>query len=86
MTIQNAIAREWNAVGAAAHAGDLYAVVYFQIERDGRIVRPEIESSSGDALFDQAAVRAVQRASLPPLPAEFAESLLGIHFQFEYAP
>jgi TonB family protein len=83
VTIQNSVAREWS---APAGQGARLAVIYFTIERDGRIVRPTVETSSGDALFDRTALRAVERAHLPPLPEEFADRTLGIHFQFEYAP
>jgi TonB family protein len=86
VTIQNAIAREWSAPAGLTPGTPLLAVVYFQIERDGRIVRPTVETGSGVALYDKLALRAVERAKLPPLPAEFAGGTLGVHFQFEYAP
>jgi periplasmic protein TonB len=83
VTIQTSVAREWS---APAGAGARLAVIYFTIERDGRIVRPMVETKSGDDLFDRTALRAVERAHLPPLPDEFADRNLGIHFQFEYTP
>lgn len=86
VTIQNAVAREWSSPASAASGQERFAVIFFQIERDGRIVRPTIETKSGDDLFDRSALRAVERASLPPLPEEFADRTLGVHFQFEYAP
>jgi len=84
VTVQNNIAREWDPPAGMAGGGTLFSVIYFQIERDGRIVRPEVETSSGVPLFDETARRAVQRAVLPPLPSEFNEERLGVHFQFEY--
>jgi len=86
VTIQNSVAREWSSPASAASGQERFAVIYFQIERDGRIVRPTIETKSGDDLFDRTALRAVERANLPPLPDEFADRTLGVHFQFEYAP
>ncbi len=84
VTVQNNIAKEWDPPAGIVPEGGLFAVIYFQIERDGRIVRPEVETSSGVPLFDETARRAVQRAVLPPLPSEFNEERLGVHFQFEY--
>ncbi|MFN0151511.1 MAG: TonB family protein [bacterium] len=86
VTIQNSVAREWSSPASVAAGQERFTVIYFQIERDGRIVRPTIETKSGDDLFDRTALRAVERASLPPLPDEFADRTLGVHFQFEYAP
>lgn len=84
VTVQDKIAREWDPPAGVDR--EIFTVIYFQIERDGRIVRPEVESSSGNPLFDETARRAVQRAILPPLPLEFNEERLGVHFQFEYTP
>jgi TonB family protein len=59
-------------------------IVYFKIQRGGQITNILIEESSGDYLFDQAAVRAVTLANpLPPLPFDFPERELGVHFEFE---
>lgn len=59
-------------------------VVRFHIERDGTIADPEIETSSGLPFVDRAALRAVMAASpLPPLPAEYGGSRLGVHLIFE---
>lgn len=59
------------------------SIVYFHIQRNGKITDMLIEHSSGDYLFDQAAVRAVTLANpLPPLPYDFPEKELGVHFEF----
>ncbi len=59
-------------------------VVRFRIDRDGTISDPEIERSSGLPFVDRAALRAVLASSpLPPLPAEFGGSHLGVHLIFE---
>ncbi len=60
------------------------AIIYFKIQRSGRITNMAIENGSGDYLFDQAALRAVTLANpLPPLPYDFPEKSLGVHFEFE---
>lgn len=60
------------------------ALVYFKIKRNGEITGVAIERGSGDYLFDQAVMRAVLLANpLPPLPFDFPEPALGVHFEFE---
>lgn len=57
--------------------------VFFTIERDGKIRDPQIEKSSGSAVFDRAALRAVIESSpLPPLPFGYSGSELGVHMTF----
>ena len=44
----------------------------FTILRSGLVVEPDIEESSGNFYFDQAALRAIQSSSpFPRLPEEF---------------
>jgi len=63
--------------------GELITRVYFEIERDGRIREPKIESGSGNSLFDRAAYRAVLESSpLPPLPFQYSGNYLGVHLIF----
>lgn len=56
-----------------------------EVQRDGSIARmPMIEKSSGNAQYDQAAVRAVMEASpFPKLPDDWAGNLLRMHINFE---
>src|SRR5258708_596735 len=59
-----------------------------EVQRDGSIARiPMIEKSSGNTMYDQAAVRAVMAASpLPKLPDEWAGgSVLRLHISFDLA-
>ncbi|MBM4339520.1 MAG: hypothetical protein FJ110_08235 [Deltaproteobacteria bacterium] len=62
---------------------DLEAIIIIIIERDGRIQKSWFEKKSGNALYDQMAMRAVIKADpLPPIPKDLnQESLeLGIRF------
>lgn len=55
-------------------------VVVFSIMRNGAFTDLRMESSSGDAGFDEAALDAVQAAApFPALPSDFGESFLKIH-------
>lgn len=59
--------------------------VYFRVHRDGSVSNVSVEESSGVSLFDQSCQRAVhQSAPLPPLPREFKDEYLGVHFSFLY--
>lgn len=61
------------------------ARIYFRIDKNGKLQEVKIENSSGDAIFDQSALRAVYDAKMfPPLPEEMKLSNLGVHFEFEY--
>jgi len=65
----------------------LSCIVYFQVITSGRIIKTEIEKSSGVDAYDRACERAVKQAQpLPPLPGDFAEEILGIHLEFPYSP
>jgi TonB family protein len=84
--IRNKIGSRWvPPPGMEAPGGLVRAKLYFRIHRDGQISVQRVESSSGHAFFDQTAMRALLAATpLPPLPAEYTDSYLGVHFGFEY--
>lgn len=56
----------------------------FTIQRDGTIRDVQVEKSSGFAVLDTAAQRALLLARLPPLPAEFTNPTLRVHLDFVY--
>lgn len=58
-------------------------VLHFRIWKNGTVLGPAVETSSGVALLDQSAVRAVADAvPLPPLPATYDGPWLGVHLRF----
>ncbi|MFN2432060.1 MAG: energy transducer TonB [Gemmatimonadota bacterium] len=76
----NKIGRNWQ---RTANRREARALVYFRVERTGKVSGIEIEESSGDFLFDQAALRAVSDASpMPPLPDGYDSDYLGVYFDF----
>jgi TonB family protein len=78
--VQNKIEQQWH---APSRQEQRTTTVYFKISRTGEVEDVKIEQSSGNALFDQAAMRAVYYASpLPPLPAGSGLQSLGVHFDF----
>ncbi|KPL00308.1 MAG: hypothetical protein AMJ90_08515 [candidate division Zixibacteria bacterium SM23_73_2] len=61
--------------------------IYFKIEKGGKLKDAIIEKSSGNELFDNAALRSVLSSDpLPPLPQEYTGEVLGVHLEFEYTP
>jgi len=61
--------------------------VFVEIQRDGSIRATRIEKSSGNAFYDQAALRAIADASpFPPLPQDWSRASLRVMFRFELRP
>jgi protein TonB len=56
----------------------------FTIQRNGAIQSPQVERSSGFAVLDNSAMRALQLTRLPPLPAAFENPTLTVHLRFDY--
>jgi protein TonB len=84
--LQNKITEKWVPPRGASVGGEK-AIVLFEIDREGQIKEPSVERSSGNAIYDQSAVRAVLEASpFPPLPQGFPGRSLRVHFGFEYKP
>ena len=62
----------------------LRTTIHFRIERSGVIEEVEVERSSGNFLFDQAAMRAIEAANpMPPLPREYDGDWLGVYLDFD---
>jgi len=82
--IQRKIASYWDPPGGLDRGVE--AVVWFRIEKDGRVATNYVEEPSGITFFDTAALRALQRAlPMPPLPAEYPGDHLIIHLRFVYS-
>jgi TonB family protein len=62
----------------------LRATIHFRIDRSGVIQEVEVERPSGNFLFDQAAVRAIEAANpMPPLPRDYDGDWLGVYLDFD---
>ncbi len=86
--VQERISRNWDpaAVGFVAPSSR-ECTVHFVIGGDGRIADVTIAQSSGEALFDREALRAVTATNpLPGLPAGFGSRALGVSFIFTLRP
>lgn len=61
-----------------------HPLVLVEIARDGSIRVPRIEQTSGNAVYDQAALRAIVGASpFPPLPQDWSRPSLRVMFRFD---
>ncbi len=59
------------------------SIVYFEVDKDGRINNVRIEESSGNAVYNESTIRAVTLTKkLPPLPKEFSDDYLKVHLEF----
>jgi TonB family protein len=83
VAIRNRIGQNWGAPGISTGGSKVRCVVYFKIDRLGRVSDVKLVEPSGVSFFDQSAVRAVQVSNpLPPLPAGYGEPSLGVQFGF----
>ena len=59
--------------------------VTFQIMRDGRVVNPQLTSSSGISSLDRSALRAVYDSSpMPSLPSDYRGPGVSVEFWFDF--
>jgi protein TonB len=78
-TVQQRVAAAWD----SRDAGTRECLMSFIINRDGSVKSVKTKRSSGDALVDLQARRAIESAApFPPLPDGFKESTLPVLFRF----
>jgi TonB family protein len=81
--VQAKIEETWRAPMSSREGQDTVAV--FEIMPDGQVRHVTVEKSSGDPVYDQAALRAIAEANpFPPLPEDFRQPPLRIHLGFTY--
>jgi TonB family protein len=86
MLLQRKLDQSWNPPPLQYGNPVIEVVILFTLDRRGSLnSQPRIEQSSGNAFFDQAALRAVLRAApFPPFPDGFHEESLIVHYKFQY--
>jgi len=76
------ISTNWNPV-ATGGARDNAVVIRFRVLRSGNVRDVELETSSGDAGLDAAAMRAIRQSlPLPPFPNLLTEPFLNLRYRF----
>ncbi len=62
---------------------DLETTIVFVIDRGGKVQKSWFEKRSGNALYDQMAMRAIKKAEpFPPIPRELSDNTLEIGIRF----
>lgn len=62
---------------------DLETTIVVIIERNGKVQKLWFEKKSGNALYDQSAMRAIKKPEpLPPIPKELSEDTFEIGIRF----
>jgi colicin import membrane protein len=85
-TIWAKIKSQWALPGGILPKGNLEAIVHVRILRNGSLMDIGIEKRSGNAYFDNSALRAVNKSNpLPFLPEWFRESSLDVGIRFHSA-
>jgi len=80
------VEERWQRQGQTAEPSQK-PLILVEIQRDGSVRTPRIEKSSGNAFYDQAALRAIADASpFPPLPQDWNRPSLRVMFRFELRP
>jgi TonB family protein len=78
--MKEAIERQWN--NLQAETG--WTEILFELGADGKLISSNLAASSGSFLLNQEALRAIRRATLPPLPRDFKEPTLRVRLRFNY--
>ena len=83
--IWSRIRSSWILPEGVATRDRLLTVVGIRIAPDGEILEFRIEKGSGNAYYDQSAIRAIRKSSpLPPLPEDLGDEPLEIGVNFRY--
>ncbi len=78
------IKKEWTLPGDLPKGKtDLETVIVIIVERNGKVQKSSFEKRSGNAHYDQSAMRAIKKADpLPPIPKEFSDESFEIGIRF----
>lgn len=83
--VETKIKKEWALPGNFPKGkSQLETIIIVIIERDGKVQKSWFEKKSGDALYDQMAMRAIKKAEpLPPVPRAITANtfVIGIRFR-----
>jgi len=79
--IQQVVYRNWDEPILTTDTA-IETMIYCTILRSGEVASPRIEKESGDRRWDLTALRAVMQSKFPPLPPEYKDATLPVHFQF----
>lgn len=76
----------WNPPVGLDVQGTVKAVIAFQVTRDGIIQDVKVTASSGNSDLDGLAQQTIVRmGTTPPIPENFPEDLIQVHYEFLYS-
>ncbi len=81
--VKEEINKHWSILDSLKTSG-LETRLVVVVGRDGRLLDLQVEKPSGNALFDDSAVRAVRKAAIPPIPETY--TLPKIEFGVTFRP
>ena len=82
LELRDRIERNWQPPNVTE---SLIVTVYFKIDRNGKVSRVFIEKPTGKMNYDASAFKAVSASDpFSPLPDDFENDNLGVHFDFIY--
>jgi len=77
------IKKEWALPGDLPKGKTVETIIVVVIDRNGKIQKSWFEKKSGNAQYDQMAMRAIKKAEpLPPIPKEFSDETFEIGIRF----
>ncbi len=83
MEVEMRIKGNWSYPVAAGNQTALEAVVIIKVGSDGTIMKSRFEARSGDNIFDQSVMKAIERSDpLPPFPEGYRRSYDEIEINF----
>jgi TonB family protein len=84
--IQGKIGSLWSPPATVSGKDSKEVVISFVLGATGKVRDVQVEKSSGNVYYDQAALRAIYMANpMPPLPKGFRDPHLKVHFSFVLA-
>jgi periplasmic protein TonB len=75
----------WNPPIGIDILGNVKVVLSFRVIRDGTVLDPKVETSSGNSDLDELALRTIQRmGTVPPIPENYDGDEVAVTYEFIY--
>jgi len=83
MEVENRIKGNWSYPVAVQNLKKLQTIVVVKVKQDGTILESRFKDRSGDAIFDQSVLKAIEKSDpLPPFPEGYMKSYEEIEINF----
>ena len=82
-SVKSHIEDNWSYPAAVQNRKDLEVTVNLKIREDGTIMKYDFVKKSGDSIFDQSVLKAIERSNpIPPFPEGYEKSYDEFEFRF----